>query len=105
LASDALVPVMPPWRKTSYYNSVGTKDAHLIDSINAGDPMRPPITEAPLTYAALFSSTYILTAVGNMLDTFGLSHVPDRVWEFTNELRVEFRTPVAGNTDGNEFVL
>jgi hypothetical protein len=68
-------------------------------------PIEPPIAEVPLRYDALFTSSFIQKAVNAMLDTFGLSRVPDHVWEFKDELRVEYATPVPGNTDGNEFIL
>ena len=105
LAGDALIAVPPPLRNTPYYNSVGSLDRHTIDSINLGDPQNPSITEVPLTFAELFSYSYIQAAVGTMLDTFGLSRNPDHIWEFHDELRVEFGTPVHGNTDGNVFIL
>jgi polyhydroxybutyrate depolymerase len=105
-AAGHIYGVHSPDRHLPIYAAVGNGDGHLLDEINhAPDGPFPPLTEVPLTYDEAFGLSGLADRFDDITGTVRLSNVPDQIWDFDDELHVGYRTPLSGNTDGNEVTV
>ncbi|HEY8180789.1 MAG TPA: hypothetical protein VII32_01010 [Thermoanaerobaculia bacterium] len=105
-AAGALDPILDPSRNMPVFASTGNKDNHLVDGINnASDAPRPPLSQLPLKYNQLFTFSTVQSKYNNLTATYGMSNVPTDVIESPTELRINYRTPLAGNADRNEVIV
>lgn len=98
--------VHEPSRHVPLYYAMGSLDGHMLDDINRQpDAPEPPLEEIPLTYDEAFAFSAVRSRFANQTATHGVSDVPDHVWEFHDELRISYRTPLSGIRDGSEVLL
>lgn len=94
-------------RNLSMLYSVGSKDGHALDEINAllTSLGLPPVMELPLAPAALNRVPLLSSRIDVLLESLDLEDTPVSIVTDPHWTELTAQTPQPGNLDGNEFIF